>query len=444
VFPGSFTPHAAVAVTGDPAAFEPLLSLLRKSLIVSDDDGTDRRYRLLETVRAYAEVRLAEAGEEQGVRDRHRDHFLAWAEAIPPELTYLDPDGVVRREQHNLRAALTWSGLQDRWDLVGRLASTMNRVWIGDVQEGRRWLAAAMDGLDDLVPEHRVRVLAVAAHVAVLAIEAGDGELARRAAAADERPGVWSSLAQGLLCLNHGLRGFFSKDASDAAAAERAGRRAVDLAPEPLSRGLAWFWVGQARVLLEDLDGAVTALEQGSLDVVPGGDMSIVCLALLAGVRHLRGEHDEALAVASDVLQRSHSYEQSGLWAWALYTSLPYALELGHAGRHAEALDFLRDLLEDNAVPATPGVMTSVVVVLAALALLRGDRDAAGDLLDYAGNAIMTSGVRTPVDLALYSEYLRRYGGSGDGVDVKNRARTATMSAPDALALGLRDTRPSA
>jgi tetratricopeptide (TPR) repeat protein len=300
-----------------------------------------------------------------------------------------------------------------------------------------------MDGLDDLVPEHRVRVLAVAAHVAVLAIEAGDGELARRAVAADERPGVWSSLANGLLCLNQGLRGFFSKDPSDVAAAERAGRRAVDLAPEPLSRGLAWFWVGQARVLLGDLDGAVAALEQGSVDVVTGGDMSIACLALLAGVRHLRGEHDEAMAVAADVIERSHSYEQSGLWAWALYTSLPYALELGHEGRHAEALDFLRDLLEDNAVPATPGVMTSVVVVLAALALLRGDRDAAGVLLDYAGHAIMTSGVRTPVDLALYSEYLRRYGEAGDGVDVKNRARAAAMSVSDALSLGLRDARPS-
>ena len=442
-FPGSFTLRAAVAVTGEPAGFEPVLSLVRKSLIVTEDDGTDRRYRLLETVRAYAEARLGEAGEGRRIRDRHRDHFLAWAEAIPPELTYLDPDGVVRREQHNLRAALAWSGVQGRWDLVGRLASTMNRVWIGDVQEGRRWLAAAMDGLDDLVPEHRVRVLAVAAHVAVLAIEAGDGELARRAVAADERPGVWSSLANGLLCLNHGLRGFFSKDASDAAAAERAGRRAVDLAPEPLSRGLAWFWVGQARVLLGDLDGAVTALEQGSVDVVAGGDMSIVCLALLAGVRHLRGEHDEALAVAADVIERSHSYEQSGLWAWALYTSLPYALELGHAGRHAEALDFLRDLLEDNAVPATPGVMTSVVVVLAALALLRGDRDDAGVLLDYAGNAIMTSGVRTPVDIALYSEYLRRYGEAGGGFGATNRARAAAMSVSDALSLGLRGGRPS-
>jgi hypothetical protein len=211
-----------------------------------------------------------------------------------------------------------------------------------------------------------------------------------------------------------------------------------------LSRGLAWFWLGQARVLLEDLDGAVDALEQGSVDVVPGGDMSVVCLALLAGVHHLRGEHEEALVVATDVLERSRSYERSGLWAWALYTSLPYALELGQHGRHAEALDFLRDLLEDNAVPATPGVMTSVVVVLAALAVLRGDRDAAGVLLDYAGTAILTSGVRTPVDIALYSDYLRCYGDSGDGSTPGSHALAATMSVSDALALGLGADRPSA
>ena len=57
-----------------------------------------------------------------------------------------------------------------------------------------------------------MRVLAVAAHVAVLAIEAGDGDLARRAVAADGRPDFWSSLAHGLLCLNHGIRGFIGKD----------------------------------------------------------------------------------------------------------------------------------------------------------------------------------------------------------------------------------------
>ena len=113
VFPGSFSPEAALAMCEDPTALEPLQQLLRKSLIVGDDDGAEIRYRMLETVRAYAMERLLEAGEESIARDRHRDFFLAWAESIPPELTYLDPRGDIRREQHNLRAALRWSERRD-------------------------------------------------------------------------------------------------------------------------------------------------------------------------------------------------------------------------------------------------------------------------------------------------------------------------------------------
>ena len=104
-FPGSFSLEAAVAVCGKPAGFVQLLSLVRKSLVVTDDDGIDRRFRMLETVRAYAEASARRGGRGSPfARDRHRDHFLAWAEAIPPELTYLDPDGAVRRERDNLRS----------------------------------------------------------------------------------------------------------------------------------------------------------------------------------------------------------------------------------------------------------------------------------------------------------------------------------------------------
>ena len=85
----------------------------------------------------------------------------------------------------------------------------MNRIWLADIREGRRWLSMGIEAVDDLDPEHRVRLLAVAAHVAVLAMEAGDGDLARRAVeASGDRPGMWSSLAYALLCLNSGIRGF--------------------------------------------------------------------------------------------------------------------------------------------------------------------------------------------------------------------------------------------
>jgi predicted ATPase/class 3 adenylate cyclase len=437
-FPGSFSVDAALAACGRPAGLVQLLSLVRKSLVVTDDAGVDRRYRMLETVRVFAEAALIESGEQPDARDRHRDFFLGYVEAIPPELTYLDPDSAVRREETNLRSALVWSDDQGRPDLVGRLASTMNRVWIGDIRAGRHWLEKAMHGVDDLDPEHRVRVLAVAAHVAVLAIEAADGKLARRAVdAAGSRPGMWSSLAYGLLCLNSGIRFFGTKDPDLASDVERLGETAVDLATEPLSRGLAWFWFGQARVLIDDLDGAADALDKGSVEAVPGGEMSTVSLALLAELQHIKGEHTQALAAATEAVERVTVFPQSGLWAWALYSSLPYALELGHQGRHDEALDFMRELLDENQ-PRTPGVTTSVVVVLAALALLRGDGKTAAALLDYAGLAIIQGGIRTPVDMILYADYLRRLGEAGVARSQSDRAQAEAMSLTEAIALGLR------
>lgn len=440
-FPGSFSHRAAEMVCGKLPVSKLLRSLVAKSLVVTDDDDeAERRYRLLETVRLYAEEKLVEAGEDELVRDRHRDYFLSWAESIPPEMTYLDPGGSIHRELHNLRAALSWSERQDRRDLIGRLASTMNSIWIADIHEGRRWLSLAIEVADELDAEHRIRVLTVGALVAVLAIQARDGELARRAVeASGERPGTWPSLAHALLCLNTGIRFFLSKDPLFAEEAERLGEKALELAPDVFSRGLAWFFLGQTRVLLDDLDGAVEGLEKGSVVGVPGGDMSYVSLAMLAGVLHITGRHERARAEALRVIEGARSYPAGGLWAWAMYCSLPYALELGQQGRHAEAVGFMRELLEEGATPHTPGVMTSVVVVLGALAVQRGDEEAARILLEYAGQALLREGIRTPVDIALYSHYLGKLGPATDAETASRcRERAEQMSLEEAIAYGLR------
>ena len=48
-------------------------SLVDQSLVIAEQRGPGTRYRLLETVREYALERLAEAGEEEALRGRHRD-----------------------------------------------------------------------------------------------------------------------------------------------------------------------------------------------------------------------------------------------------------------------------------------------------------------------------------------------------------------------------------
>jgi tetratricopeptide (TPR) repeat protein len=248
---------------------------------------------------------------------------------------------------------------------------------------------------------------------------------------------MWSCLAHALLCLSAGVRFVFSKDPAVAKEAEGLGATALALAPDEFSRRLAWFWIGQARVLLDDLDGAIQALEKGAASDGRPGDMSFMSLALLAGVLHITGSHDEALTAAERAFRGARSHT-GGLWAWALYCSLPYALELGRQGRDAEARAYMRELLVEGGTPRTPGVMTSALIVLGALAVQRGEDDAARILLDFAGRAFQRDGIRTPVDLALYIHYLKRLGAPPDtATGARYQDIAERMSVDEAIAYGL-------
>jgi predicted ATPase/class 3 adenylate cyclase len=123
-----------------------LTSLVDKSLVVVE--GSEPRYRLLETVRQYARDRLLEAGEAAVVRRRHRDGFLALAEAER------DLSGVhhrasldrLEREHDNLRAALGWSVAQGEGDEGLRLANALGWFWSDRCYwtEGQEHLAALL------------------------------------------------------------------------------------------------------------------------------------------------------------------------------------------------------------------------------------------------------------------------------------------------------------
>jgi predicted ATPase/DNA-binding XRE family transcriptional regulator len=98
VFAGGWTLEAAEAVgAGLPDALGLMLRLVDKSLVVMDVDedpaptppangGAGPRYRLLETIRQYAQEKLLEADEAHAARDRHRDYFLTWAERAALEV----------------------------------------------------------------------------------------------------------------------------------------------------------------------------------------------------------------------------------------------------------------------------------------------------------------------------------------------------------------------
>ena len=109
VFTGGFDLDAAAELCAINEIIAVLGRLVDKSLVVADASGTTARYRLLEVVRQYAEARLAEAGELEEARRRHRVWFAAQAASHDPDRgvpVVLEPSSWFDAERDNLRAAL--------------------------------------------------------------------------------------------------------------------------------------------------------------------------------------------------------------------------------------------------------------------------------------------------------------------------------------------------
>jgi predicted ATPase/class 3 adenylate cyclase len=114
VFVGGCTREAAEAVcSGDPvetgAVFMALRSLVGKSLVVAERNHPETRYRLLETIREYAEERLAEIGDTGQVRTRHAWYYVEFARRTSGDLfgpRNIDAHRKFRAEGDNLLVAI--------------------------------------------------------------------------------------------------------------------------------------------------------------------------------------------------------------------------------------------------------------------------------------------------------------------------------------------------
>ncbi|HEY2593935.1 MAG TPA: LuxR C-terminal-related transcriptional regulator [Chloroflexota bacterium] len=157
VFAGDWSLEAAERVgaeTGSPGrhVLEALARLVDKSLVqVEARPGGHVRYRLLESVRAYAAERLREDGEAADVQQRHCAYYSALAQEAEAQVLW-GPHGLdwlvrLDGEQSNLRAALGWS-LSEGGDASAglRLAGCLGHYWYtrGDRSEGHTWLTRAL------------------------------------------------------------------------------------------------------------------------------------------------------------------------------------------------------------------------------------------------------------------------------------------------------------
>jgi predicted ATPase/class 3 adenylate cyclase/DNA-binding CsgD family transcriptional regulator len=173
VFLGGFDLDAAQAVagSGDMQRFQVLdfLALLvDKSLVVADNSGGTTRYRLLETVRQYAQEKLGESGEADAARSRHRDFYTALAALLdsPAGTDYERRLEQAETEIDNLRAAFAWSREHSNVALALTLASSLQPLWMarGRIREGWAWFDAVLtdDRAYDLDVPAGVRARALA------------------------------------------------------------------------------------------------------------------------------------------------------------------------------------------------------------------------------------------------------------------------------------------
>lgn len=147
---------AEAVCAGDGVARDEVLDLVTRlvdrSLVVVAAGPTGPRYRLLESVAAYATERLHEMEDLTAVRDRHLLHYRALAEEAEPQLRGAGQRPWLARldaEAGNLRTALDEAvrraGAGEPEEAV-RLATALAWWWLlrGRLTEARRSLAAVL------------------------------------------------------------------------------------------------------------------------------------------------------------------------------------------------------------------------------------------------------------------------------------------------------------
>ncbi|HUO39686.1 MAG TPA: adenylate/guanylate cyclase domain-containing protein, partial [Mycobacterium sp.] len=172
-FMGGFDLGAAqaVAATTDVERYQildQLTLLVDKSLVVAENTSGTTRYRLLETVRQYAQEKLGESGEAAAVRGRHRDHYTALAAQLDTPASGEMEQRIDHAEIEidNLRAAFAWNHDNADIDHAFQLVSSLQPLWLGRgrMKEGLAWfdeIDAAENTVDgEAAPAVRARALA--------------------------------------------------------------------------------------------------------------------------------------------------------------------------------------------------------------------------------------------------------------------------------------------
>ncbi len=313
VFAGGFDLDAAGELCGIGETIAVLGRLVDKSLVVADANQVTARYCLLEVVRQYAEERLAESGELEDGRRRHRAWFAAQAASHDPDRAgpvVLEPSSWFDAERDNLRAALV-SALREQPSLALELATSTWRFWLsrGQIADALSWLAKA---LQDCREPSMLRARALFAR-GVLHIRRGQTLPLLRVG--DELAAVEEALGDGVRRADAtAIRAVFAWIAHDWLAASRLAAEAVALGTVDATvavsshhvAGLLALGVGRLDEAAAHFAAATTALA-----AVPANEQPFFSAATICWVTDYRGPVPVPVAEESMLLGRRVGTEQA-------------------------------------------------------------------------------------------------------------------------------------
>ncbi|HUC64798.1 MAG TPA: winged helix-turn-helix domain-containing protein [Stellaceae bacterium] len=373
VFPAGFTLEAAAAMLGDAdiavsVVLEGIANLVAKSLVALDASAPAGRWRLLETIRAYAVEKLVESGEAAAAARRHAEFFRDLIAPLIGSPAGIDEIARYDREIDNIRAALDWSFSPAGDPAIGA-AITVAAVplWTRAslMEECRRRIEQALSRLATQPspdPRREMQLLWALGTALLLTRGAGPESTAAwsRALAIAERLDDAEYRLRGLwgLFVDHMSRGDHRTALRLAESFHRlaAGADPADLLVGERMIGTALHMLGEqaeARRRIESMLGRYIAPAHRSDLIRFQFDQRVAGQSFRARVLWLQGFPDQAMQVAASAVEEARGLDQPVSFFYALaLAACPVALL---AGDLVAAQGFVEMILDLSVRHATEG-----------------------------------------------------------------------------------------
>ena len=407
VFAGGWTLEAAEVVgsggeLSDLDIIDLQASLVEKSLIVMEADSD--RYRMLDTVKTYAQERAEESGEAGPARDRHLAYFVDYAERARAQLGGAEQGAWLASldaERENLQAAHAWCDSARQGAALGlRLSSALKPYWVsrGLLMHGLR---VTVEGLER--PEANVR----------------DTARSRALLDAGQLSYFMGRYAEAERYLEESLT--IAREIGDEAR--------VLVVLQPL--GMAALGLGDevkaGRYLRE---AAELAQQRGR------ADQRAATLNALAQYYRWSRQFDAAQELCEKVLALARDDDDSNNIALALLNLAMVAIERGRA---AQSVAMLREAAGIAAAIGSMQAGQSVLEVCTGLAVMAGQRTVAAAFLDSAEAQARRSGLhRDPADQAFLEPFIAQLREHrrppADAAAADSEPRSGAVSPEEALA----------